>query len=603
MKKKTAFFHDLKLNWKFTFLVILFTMVPIGVFAGILFYILEQNEIKESMKYMEYTMERTEDAIASKIDSINMSTQFFLSDDALLEVLNRVSTGDIPTNAEWYEFKDVTVSSLERLVYNNPLLYGVRVYGISDEVQEMMPILYQASRMKKQSWSKDETLAGWKYNYSDEAFSTFHMSNNRKLIGLITPVIDNENGLIGVIESAMTMENMFPGLYENIENEWTFFYTDDKDVYYGMDQIDALHSAVESEIIEELSNSDTLVTIYRIIQKQKLVISYMPVRELGGILVYVKNISDAVNHVYWLRNVFVILMVTFLIILAFLINRIVQVMLKDFYEILKSIRKVQKGDLSERIKAEGKTEMDELGTQINKMLDRINQLMTDNLQRERLMKNSEIRALQNQINAHFIYNVLESIKMMAEIEEKYEISDAITALGRLLRYSMRWVSGNVKVEEELEYIKNYMALINLRFDYEIYLSLNIPDIILQQEIPKMSLQPIVENAIYHGIEQLAEDTNIYIKGYLEGEDCIIEIQDSGQGMSESQVEELRRKIQGEIDSNGGSGNGIGLKNVQDRIQIAFGKRYGIEIASMLGVYTKIRVRIPVTFRGEAKELT
>lgn len=603
MKKKTAFFHDLKLNWKFTFLVILFTMVPIGVFAGILFYILEQNEIKESMKYMEYTMERTEDAIASKIDSINMSTQFFLSDDALLEVLNRVSTGDIPTNAEWYEFKDVTVSSLERLVYNNPLLYGVRVYGISDEVQEMMPILYQASRMKKQSWSKDETLAGWKYNYSDEAFSTFHMSNNRKLIGLITPVIDNENGLIGVIESAMTMENMFPGLYENIENEWTFFYTDDKDVYYGMDQIDALHSAVESEIIEELSNSDTLVTIYRKIQKQKLVISYMPVRELGGILVYVKNISDAVNHVYWLRNVFVILMVTFLIILAFLINRIVQVMLKDFYEILKSIRKVQKGDLSERIKAEGKTEMDELGTQINKMLDRINQLMTDNLQRERLMKNSEIRALQNQINAHFIYNVLESIKMMAEIEEKYEISDAITALGRLLRYSMRWVSGNVKVEEELEYIKNYMALINLRFDYEIYLSLNIPDIILQQEIPKMSLQPIVENAIYHGIEQLAEDTNIYIKGYLEGEDCIIEIQDSGQGMSERQVEELRRKIQGEIDSNGGSGNGIGLKNVQDRIQIAFGKRYGIEIASMLGVYTKIRVRIPVTFRGEAKELT
>ena len=603
MKKKTAFFHDLKLNWKFTFLVILFTMVPIGVFAGILFYILEQNEIKESMKYMEYTMERTEDAIASKIDSINMSTQFFLSDDALLEVLNRVSTGDIPTNAEWYEFKDVTVSSLERLVYNNPLLYGVRVYGISDEVQEMMPILYQASRMKKQSWSKDEILAGWKYNYSDEAFSTFHMSNNRKLIGLITPVINNENGLIGVIESAMTMENMFPGLYENIENEWTFFYTDDKDVYYGMDQIDALHSAVESEIIEELSNSDTLVTIYRKIQKQKLVISYMPVRELGGILVYVKNISDAVNHVYWLRNVFVILMVTFLIILAFLINRIVQVMLKDFYEILKSIRKVQKGDLSERIKAEGKTEMDELGTQINKMLDRINQLMTDNLQRERLMKNSEIRALQNQINAHFIYNVLESIKMMAEIEEKYEISDAITALGRLLRYSMRWVSGNVKVEEELEYIKNYMALINLRFDYEIYLSLNIPDIILQQEIPKMSLQPIVENAIYHGIEQLAEDTNIYIKGYLEGEDCIIEIQDSGQGMSESQVEELRRKIQGEIDSNGGSGNGIGLKNVQDRIQIAFGKRYGIEIASMLGVYTKIRVRIPVTFRGEAKELT
>jgi len=124
---------------------------------------------------------------------------------------------------------------------------------------------------------------------------------------------------------------------------------------------------------------------------------------------------------------------------------------------------------------------------------------------------------------------------------------------------MKWVSGNVLVEQELEYIKNYMALINLRFDYEIYLSLNLPELVLKQEIPKMSLQPIVENAIYHGIEQMAEDTNIYIKGILDGDDCVIEITDAGKGMSEEEVEKLRLKIAGKIDSNGGSGNGIGLE--------------------------------------------
>ena len=188
------------------------------------------------------------------------------------------------------------------------------------------------------------------------------------------------------------------------------------------------------------------------------------------------------------------------------------------------------------------------------------------------------------------------IKMMAEIDEEYAISDAVTALGKVLRYSMKWVSGNVLVEQELEYIKNYMALINLRFDYEIYLSLNLPELVLKQEIPKMSLQPIVENAIYHGIEQMAEDTNIYIKGILDGDDCVIEITDAGKGMSEEEVEKLRLKIAGKIDSNGGSGNGIGLKNVQDRIHIAFGDQYGIEIASKLGCYTKIMVRIPITHR-------
>ncbi|WP_302434457.1 sensor histidine kinase [Roseburia inulinivorans] len=297
-----------------------------------------------------------------------------------------------------------------------------------------------------------------------------------------------------------------------------------------------------------------------------------------------------------MRDVFVAVMLAFIILLAFFINRIVQHLLKQFYEILKSIRKVQKGDLDVVIENCGKDEMGELGTQINKMLERIKELMEDNLNREMLAKNSEIRALQNQINAHFIYNVLESIKMMAEIDEEYAISDAVTALGKLLRYSMKWVSGNVLVEQELEYIKNYMALINLRFDYEIYLSLNLPELVLKQEIPKMSLQPIVENAIYHGIEQMAEDTNIYIKGILDGDDCVIEITDAGKGMSEEEVEKLRLKIAGKIDSNGGSGNGIGLKNVQDRIHIAFGDQYGIEIASKLGCYTKIMVRIPITHR-------
>ena len=241
--------------------------------------------------------------------------------------------------------------------------------------------------------------------------------------------------------------------------------------------------------------------------------------------------------------------------------------------------------------------MGELGTQINKMLDRIEQLMKENIDREMLAKNAQIRALQNQINAHFIYNVLESIKMMAEIDEEYVISDAITSLGNLLRYSIRWVSGNVRVEEEIAYIKNYLVLINLRFDYEIYLSLNLPEEVLKQAIPKMSLQPIVENAIYHGIEELAEDTNIYIKGMIRDEDCVIEISDAGKGMGEESLQKLRRRIAGEIEPDGGSGNGIGLKNVQDRIRMSFGAEYGITVDSKEGCYTKVTVRVPL-YRGE-----
>ena len=529
-----------------------------------------------------------------------MSTQFFLSEETLLEILNKTKSGEEIQRDEWLAFKNYDVASLERLVNNNPLLYGVRVYAETDEVQEMMPILYQNSRMERQIWAADGERTGWKFNYYDNIFSSYSMNQNRKIVSLVTPVVDDINGRIGTIEAAMTMENMFPSLYESIENEWSFFHTTDGESYFGDESLE-VSDIMLTLIITHMPEEEEGCTESFKVENQNLIVSYMPVKELSGTLICVKNITQNIQDVYRIRNVFVLIMALFMGVLAAFINQIVHGLLRQFYEILRSIRQVQKGDLNVVIENCGRDEMGELGTQINTMLERIRQLMEDNLKREMLMKNSEIRALQNQINAHFIYNVLESIKMMAEIDEEYAISDAVTSLGKLLRYSMKWVSGNVLVEQELEYIKDYMALINLRFDYEIYLSLNIPEIVLKQEIPKMSLQPIVENSIYHGIEQMAEDTNIYIKGYIENGDCIIEITDAGKGMTDEEVEKLRLKIAGELDSNGGSGNGIGLKNVQDRIHIAFGESYGIEIASKLGCYTKVIVRIPVTHGGSLEE--
>ena len=113
--------------------------------------------------------------------------------------------------------------------------------------------------------------------------------------------------------------------------------------------------------------------------------------------------------------------------------------------------------------------------------------------------------MQNQINAHFIYNVLESIKMMAEINEEYTISDAVTALGEMLHYNMRWNKFLVTVQDEMNYIQNYVELMNLRYDFTITLSVQIPENLYRQDIPKMSLQPIVENAITHGIEELVKE--------------------------------------------------------------------------------------------------
>jgi len=582
----------MKLNVKFTAVIIGTLILPLAILTIILFYNMEQNVIDENLSYMEKTAERNDVQIENNVDSINMSTQFFLTDDEMRDVLLRAVKGEALTTEEILFFYENDVADLERLVNSNPVLYSVRVFSVSDNVQEMMPVFYRKTRMDKLAWSHQENLTGWQFSHKDTIFPSLVTEHSKELVSLVTPIKEYGYGIIGYVEASMEMETMFPSLYEQVENEWSCFVRKDGTILYGTNKRADSEALMEQLMLQSQPEDKTKDTLYVPLQDKKLVVSYQTIREMDGFLVMVQDISKEIHDVTTTRNLYLFAMIAILLLVTALVSSIVNHMLRQFYVIMDGIRKIQAGDLNVRIEERGNDEMGELSTQLNKMLDRIRDLMEENLSRELLVKNSEIRVLQNQISAHFIYNVLESIKMMAEIDEEYEISDAITSLGKLLRYSMKGVARNVLLRDELEYIKNYMVLINLRFDYDIYLSTNIPEELLDQEIPKMSLQPIVENAIMHGIEQMAEDTNIYIKGIIEDDTCMIQVTDAGVGMSEEEVEALRQKIKGDMEVSGGKGHGIGLKNVQDRITMAFGTGYGLEIDSMLGCYTKVTMRLP-----------
>lgn len=599
MKKVREWFQGLKLNIKITIICMIFVIIPMVALSSWLFRIMEDDVITERENALLYRLSEGHDEVIKNVDSINMSTQFFLSDQGLQNYLAAQKRGEAYTTEELMEFYSRDVASLERMVNNNTSLYQIRVYADSDSMQEMMPVLYRKERMEKLSWAADEALYGWKFGYEDQIFDTFgQLYGNREILSLVTLMETYNEGEIGILEVAMYMDTMFPMVYDSLTNQWACF-VDSEGKFYFSEENDTEEKRQLAEKILQLCRSEEEAQVCTIRENGgRLVAGCQYLKELDGALLSVEDISEDVSHIHGLRLWFIVIGAAVMALFVCIVNWAVKAILGRFYRILSSIREVQKGNRDVIIEDCGRDEMGELSSQINAMLVSIKQLTDANLKHELLVKNTEIRALQNQINAHFIYNVLESIKMMAEIEEKYEISDAITALGRLLRYSMKWTSGNVTVAEELEYIRNYLRLINLRFDYEIYLSENIPEEILKQKIPKMSLQPIVENAIYHGIEQMAEDTNIYIKGIIAGEDCVIEITDAGCGMSEEEVTNLYRKINGELEASGGSGNGIGLKNVQDRIKMNFGERYGIEIASRLGCYTKIMVRIPMSVREE-----
>ena len=585
--------RNTSLSRKIVLTIVAFVSICIVVAALMLTNNMKESMIKSTIRDEQARLEQVTQAIDKTNEVCNLASEIIKQSVKINQYMELLCNGKDMEIMEKLDFYQKELISIENMTNSNPYLYQVRIYVNSEKASEKAPSIYRYQRMNNMSWAKEYHDGEWKLDYTDTVFPEYIATGPKHLAGLISVVTQAGGQEMYTIECITYMTNLFPDLYEDSDTSWSAFFGDDGNLYYKASNSNTWNQAIEE--IQEKTGSDTNV-IYTEIDGKHVILAYQYVPLLGGTYVHLVSMEEAFSEFY--RSLIPYGIILILILMAFVIFSIVavRVIMQRFYRMYDVMTRIQGGELDLTLPEEGNDEITKLSSEINRMLARIQELNQDNLDRQLLAKNAQIKSLQNQINAHFMYNVLESIKMMAEIEEKYDISDAITSLGKMFRYSMKWMTGTVTVEEEITYISNYLKLLNLRFDYEIYLSLNLPELVLKQEIPKMSLQPIVENAIYHGIEQMAEDTNIYIKGILDGDDCVIEITDAGKGMSEEEVEKLRLKIAGKIDSNGGSGNGIGLKNVQDRIHIAFGDQYGIEIASKLGCYTKIMVRIPITHR-------
>lgn len=597
MKKYRSNFFKQKLNKKFTIVIGTIVFIPVSIIFMILFQNIRHNTEEQALNSLKHRMNENHLEVQKTIDLCNMSTQIFLNYQNLNDFLTSIEEGRPIETAQLVEFYQEDIGMLEALVNSNPYLYQIRVYMDNDHTPEMMPILYKRERMMKQEWAQDYSSRQWQFNYKDNMYPKRANASDHTM-GLITSIENYKRKEIGVIEVAVRMDAVFPRAFKTNHQEWACFVDEDGRIHTQSEKdIESKWDQIKEDIVDQfVGESQQETYINTTISGERVILGIVPIKELSGYMVQLVSMEEHFDQITKQRNIYLVGLGFAFIILAVLINMIVKGILKRFYEILTTINQIQAGDLDARVNQSGSDEMGELGKNINIMLDTIDELMHKSIKQELFMKNSEIRALQNQINAHFIYNVLESIKMMAEIDEKYEISDAITSLGKLLRYGMKWNTKNVTVQQEVEYIKNYLNLINLRFDYQINLVLDISETVYDQPIPKMSLQPVVENAIYHGIEALAEDTSIYIRAKANADDFTIEIIDLGQGMSKERVEKLQKKILGEIEIEGGSGNGIGLKNVQDRIQILFGHEYGITVISEINHYTKIIMKLPMTYK-------
>ncbi len=299
----------------------------------------------------------------------------------------------------------------------------------------------------------------------------------------------------------------------------------------------------------------------------------------------------------WYTSVAAITLCVLLLIML-LVSQTTRRMFRRLDSVLASMRMVRRGQLDAKIHTgleghETGDEIDEVAINFNKMLDEIRRLMTQVVDKQLIAKDAQLHSLHAQINSHFLYNALESIRMQAEVQQQPAIADTLVSLGSLLRYSMKWQSDTVALSDELANIRSYIQFINFMEGSNVSLTADLPQEVLRYTIPKMCMQPIVENAVHHAAPA-GGSVRIEITVQVERDRLLlIQVRDDGSGIEPDILNRLQTALRGDTDSPiVASKNGLGLENVNKRLQLHYGEECGLWIDSTQGAYTCVTIRLP-----------
>lgn len=316
---------------------------------------------------------------------------------------------------------------------------------------------------------------------------------------------------------------------------------------------------------------------------------YMKMENPSGtnINVYTLNSVEKNNSIFIYLGIFSMLISLILyVLLDYLANKMSTENTASMDKLVYAVLELQKGNMNSYTDIKTGDEFEILGNQYNLMLDRLNKMIKKNEELSNLRRVQEVKQLQGQFNPHLIFNILETLKYAIVVDQE-QAQDIIITLSRLLRYSIKDNGENVLFEDDLEYTKDYLKLHKIRFKERLNYSIKISENLKKAYVPKLILQPIIENSIKHAYKD-KEFLNIYIKGDVIFDDLVLEIIDDGSGIEKEQLVSIKEMLEGSQNMT----EHIGLYNIHRRLILLYGKGYGLEIESEYGEYTKVRIKVP-----------
>lgn len=326
---------------------------------------------------------------------------------------------------------------------------------------------------------------------------------------------------------------------------------------------------------------------------------YVQCRELSSPGWYVASILPA-KDIYQPGNMLsskMLLIVAVVTILAYLVAYFLSRSTLDRLSLLsKTMETVENGDTAIRLESSGDDEVAQLIRSFNQMMDQMDTLMEEKVEYGRQIKNLELKALQAQINPHFLYNSLDLINCTAINHNVPEISKMVNSLGKFYRLSLSKGKETIPLRDEIKHVQLYLEIQNMRFDNRIQVEWNLDPAADDCQIIKIILQPLIENAVIHGIfEKPTKSGKLTVSTCRSNDGIRIVIQDDGVGMDEeTRLINFSTPVSGAISDTKG---GYGVRNIHDRIKLAYGEAYGLSCSSVIGQGTTVTVYIPAIDLG------
>lgn len=472
------------------------------------------------------------------------------------------------------EVQSVTLASLNGYQYSYDLNAG------SASVESITPF---KAMLEKARLGKDKPI--W-YTEVDEENKVQHLY-------LIRMIYDNndfsEHGLIILQINRQKLKDVYNDLSTEFIQSINILTKDNKWIIGTEEE---WYNEVENRwVSEQLTNWG-----YKIDKKEQRLLAFMNIEGTEWKIIAEGSLHQLVNEeMGHFRLLFIIVMTCAILLLSIFSILMAIDIIKPINRLVHSIKKVEEENVHHEVIVDREDELGYLSKCFNEMSKEIDNLLNRVYKEELTRREAELKALQAQINPHFLFNTLESINWMAQLNNVPEIRDMVTSLGALIEASIGKGSPMVPLSKELKYIDSYLLIMKNRYGERLSYESNIDTSLLGQEVPKLILQPLVENAIYHGIDKMRKGGTIKLTICKKEQDIYIEIMDNGKGMLPEEVSDLNQKFKEDCDDYilGDNRKSIGLANVNGRVKLFFGMKYGLQVESEYEVYTKMKLYIPI----------